>query len=70
MTGLYGSSLFPRATDFHDALREAGYSDDALPPIPGPTPEDYWEFVGRLIHRAPAGERAEFLRRVKAIEKS
>jgi hypothetical protein len=64
----YGSSPFPRATDFHDELREAGYPDNGLPSVAGPTPEDYWEFVGRLIHRAPASERAEFLRRVAAIE--
>jgi hypothetical protein len=64
----YGSNSFPRAVDFHAALREAGYPVDALPAVPGPTPEDYWEFVGRLNHRAPADERAEFLRRVAAVD--
>jgi hypothetical protein len=63
-----GHTPFPRAADFHSTLLEIGYRADALPPIAQPTPNDYWEFVSRLIFRGSASDRAEFLRRVETLE--
>jgi hypothetical protein len=67
-TGTYGSSPFPRAADFQVILREIGYQEAAMPPVSKPTPEDYWEFVSRLIHHEPPSAREEFLRRVYAMK--
>jgi hypothetical protein len=63
----YGSAHFPQAADLQAILREIGYPADKWPPVPETTPEDYWEFVSRLIHRGNASDRAEFLRRVEAL---
>jgi hypothetical protein len=64
---LYGSSPFRRAADFQTILREIGYRDDQMPSIPALAPNAYWEFVSRLLYRAPPSARAEFLRRVEAM---
>jgi hypothetical protein len=67
-TRRYGSTPFPRAADFPAILREIGYRDDTLPAVPAPTDSDYREFVLRLIRSGPPSERAEFLRRVEALQ--
>ncbi len=67
-TGTYGSAVFPRASDFHRILREIGYDAAQLPPVPEPAADEYWEFVSRMIFRGSDGDRAEFVRRVAAIE--
>ena len=64
----YGAAPFPRAADFPGILREIGYDARTQPRVPEPTADDYWEFVSRLNHRGTAGARAEFLRRVQALE--
>jgi hypothetical protein len=63
-----GPTPLPHAADLLLALGDIGYGADALPPIPKPTDDDYWEFVSRLIFRGPADARAEFLRRVAALK--
>jgi hypothetical protein len=65
---VYGSTPFPRASDFAAILRDIGYDADTLPRVPEPNADDYWEFVARLIYRGRASDRAEFLRRVGALE--
>ena len=64
----YGAAQFPHAADFQKILREIGYDDKSLPQVPVATADEYWEFVSRLIHRGPASDRDEFLRRVEALE--
>jgi hypothetical protein len=64
----YGSAPFPRAADLQAIMREIRYQADALPRAPELTADEYWEFVSRLIFRGSASDRAEFLRRVKALE--
>ena len=64
----YGSAPFPRASDLQAILGEIGYQTDALTKVPEPTADEYWEFVSRLIFRGSANDRAEFLRRVEALE--
>jgi len=64
----YGSTPFPRASDLQATLREIGYQTDALTKVPEATSDKYWEFVSRLIFNGSASDRAEFLRRVDALE--
>jgi hypothetical protein len=59
---------FPRASDLGPILKQIGYADRELPQLPAVTPDDYWDFLSRLIFRSPAPERAEFIRRVTAMK--
>jgi hypothetical protein len=51
-----------------DVLQAVRATREAVPRIPEPTPEDYWEFVSRLIFSGSESDRAEFLRRVEALK--
>jgi hypothetical protein len=52
-----GPAVFLRPTDFQDALREMGYSQDARSRVPAPTPKDYWEVLLRLKYEGSDADR-------------
>lgn len=64
-----GPQPLPHAADFQVALKAIGYEDDFTSTlIPRPPSESYWEFVSRLRFRGSAADRAEFVRRVTALQ--
>lgn len=65
--GHYGPSVFPRPSDFPDALRQIGYRQDARSRVPAPTPDDYWQFLSRMSRQGSDDDRRELLRRVMAL---
>ena len=65
---LAGPSAFPRPSDFQDALRQAGYPQDASWRVPAPTPKDYWLFLSRMKYQgSDDDDRRELLRKVMAL---
>ena len=63
----YGPTLFPRAADLPASLSEIGYQEGELVPQP-PAAKEYWDFVVRLRFRGLPADKAEFVRRVKALK--
>jgi TonB family protein len=63
----YGPSAFPRPSDFQDALHQISYRQDARSRVPGPTPEDYWQFLSRISRQGSDDDRRELLRKVLAF---
>jgi hypothetical protein len=62
-----GPSAFPRPSDFQEALRQAGYPQDARWRVPAPTPRDYWLFLSRMTYEGSDDDRRELLRKVMAL---
>ena len=56
------------AAELRGVLHDIGYPVEKLPRLPAPTEHDYWEFVSDLNFRGTPDARAEFLRRVAAID--
>ena len=63
-----GPIRLSRAADLRHVLHDIGYPVEKLPQVPRPTDEDYWEFVSDLSFRGAPDARAEFLRRVGALD--
>jgi hypothetical protein len=57
-----------RAADLRHVLHDIRYPIEKLPHVPAPTDDDYWEFVSDLSFRGAPDARAEFLRRVAALD--
>ena len=63
-----GPIRLSRAADLRHVLHDIGYPLERLPEVPRPTDNDYWEFVSDLSFRGAPAARAEFLRRVGALD--
>jgi hypothetical protein len=64
----YAPTRLSRAADLRHVLHDIGYPVEKLPHVPAPTDDDYWEFVSDLSFRGDPNARAEFLRRVAALD--
>ena len=65
----YGPSPFPHAADFPSALQAVGYEADYTATlVPKALSSSYWEFVSRLRFQGTDADRAEFVRRVTALQ--
>jgi hypothetical protein len=60
---------FPHAADFEPALQAIGYAlEYTRTLVAKPGANEYWEFVSRLKYRGTPNDRAEFVRRVLALD--
>lgn len=65
----YAPSPFSQAGDFPVALQAVGYPIDYTSTlVPNPPSSSYWEFVSRLRFEGTEADRAEFVRRVIALQ--